>query len=67
MKQMKVADETLRRLEADTYQREARKIKQIQRRMECVFEIAVDPKTFLLSIWCILQGVDLGEMTEVGD
>jgi hypothetical protein len=67
MKQNEVADETRRRLEADTYQQAARKIKQIQRRMECVFEIAVDPKIFLLSIWCILQGVDLGEMTEVGD
>jgi hypothetical protein len=67
MKQNEVADETRRRLEADTYQQAARKIKKIQRRMECAFEIAVDPKIFLLSIWCILQGVDLGEMTEVGD
>jgi len=54
-------DETLRRITADTQEEARHKVRLIEHRLERKFDSAFDPKITLLGVWCILQGVDIGE------
>jgi hypothetical protein len=56
-----VPDETLHRIESDTQEQARAKVQLIEHRLERKFDSAVDPKMTLVGVWCILQGVDIGE------